>query len=85
MSTRSKAEKCEYWREYNSADFGGLIELEYKGSFPTSIVLKEAGALRCKKKDGTDGTLTNLPAGYVHTGVTSAILSTQTAGIVVYW
>jgi hypothetical protein len=85
MFAKTIAPQANYWREYNTGDFGSEISLEYKGSLPSAIVMKAAGSLLCKKADGNDGSLTSLPAGYVHTGKTSAILGSQTVGIVVYW
>lgn len=85
MFVRTNTEASAHWREYNAADFGTAISLDYKGSLPVLIVMKEAGALYCTTPAGAAGDLTGLPAGYMHAGKTATIGAAQTAAIVVYW
>lgn len=74
------------WREFSAADMtAGLDLVAIGGGAARWIVMKESGTLYARDRSDTASYLTGLPAGYVHSGQTSAIESTQTAAIIVYW
>ena len=81
-----------FWREYGGTAYplGSEIDLTAptgaNGRYCRQIVMLEDGALHVRAADGSVGTITaTIPAGVTLNLECRAILSTQTAKILVVW
>jgi hypothetical protein len=87
LDNATQIDSADDWCEYAAADMQAGLDLVAIGGgrLARQIVLKDSGTLYAVNRNGVERILTSLPAGYVHTGKTRAILPGQSASIIVYW